>query len=298
LYTQVIKFKKATCHSVAMPFPFLDLYTGMAVSVLENHKKVFQSIIPELRLHVYSYAIDLESDPSEEASFVHLTQTCRQIRAEFRPIYMAAPNSHLNLQHHELEGYLDAFLSGWNLPEIDKSGFMANIVLVNGVDWRKFANFSPTKPSLIVPLLQLLASAPQVHITTHYDDGFWFEEGLMQSIFDCRTEWGRLFENDVIEDIKYHDNHHMRPRQCPKVQIQLKRNFVAPWVKNGAEVVDHVGAVEFVQKLGFTEELCKPAFNVFMGFQNDAGESSRPYRVIRGRFITDVSDSYQIRRDV
>jgi hypothetical protein len=200
---------------------------------------------------VYSYAIDLESDPSEATSSVHLTQTCRQIRAEFRPIYMAAPNRHLNLQHYELEVYLDTFLPGWNLPEIDKSNFIANIVLVNGVDWRKFANFSPTKPSLIVPLLQLLASAPQVYTTTHYDDGFWFEEGLAQSIFNCRAAWAKLFANDVIEDIKYHDNHHMRPRQFPKVQIQLKRNFVAPWVENGAssaEVVSHAGAVEFVRR--------------------------------------------------
>jgi hypothetical protein len=152
-----------------------------------------------------------------------------------------------------------------------------------------------------VPLLQLLASAPKVHITTHYDDRFWFEEGLAQSIFDCRAAWATLFEDDVIEDIKYHDNHHMRPRQFPKVQIQLKRNFLAPWVENGAsdaEVVDHAGAVEFVRELGFTEELCKPAFNVFLGFQNDAGESFRPYRVIRGRFVPDVSDSYQIGRVV
>jgi hypothetical protein len=91
-------------------------------------------MVPELRLQVYSYAIDFESDPSEATSFVHVTQTCRQIRAESRPLYMAAPNSHLNLQHHELECYLDTFLPGSNLPEIDKSKFIANIILVNGLD--------------------------------------------------------------------------------------------------------------------------------------------------------------------
>lgn len=71
----------------------------------------------ELHNSIYEHFLHLNST---ERDFLHLTQVCRQIRSELRPLYMDT-RSWIDLKACQAAQYLDAFLPGWGSPSTDQT---------------------------------------------------------------------------------------------------------------------------------------------------------------------------------
>jgi hypothetical protein len=185
---------------------------------------------------------------------------------------MSDTRSAAHLSETQIFPYLDVFLPGWNDAATPKSDFVANIHIINPGVWaykdKRLSSVFRAREGL-TPLLRLLAEAPNVHITADGND----EGEQYMAIFRCRNAWAELFRESAIEAVNYgiyEDG--MSTFDRPRYHIYLKRGFIVPWMEyseRDARVVDHEGAVKFVEGLGFTEERCENRCAVLVIMRGD-----------------------------
>lgn len=120
-------------------------------------------------------------------------QVCRQVRAEFRLIYMSEPDNAVWLRDTGLISYLDVFLPGWNIADKEKGDFAAHITITSIDVWLE-------RGLSLVLLIRFLSEARNVHI--NLIDVDWAvddEEIHIEAMFDCRTCWAERL-GDVVEE--------------------------------------------------------------------------------------------------
>jgi hypothetical protein len=142
------------------PFRFLSLSACTLIKSL--YKITTLIIIPELRNRIYDFATENSDDECAvkigdvKRVFFHLTQTCRQIRSEFCPIYMAKTG--IYTKDVDVIPFLKVFIPSWKDEAKEKNSSIADILVYCDDTWRK------SEVSLFT-LLRLTVMAPNVRIT-------------------------------------------------------------------------------------------------------------------------------------
>ncbi|KAF2792518.1 hypothetical protein K505DRAFT_338611 [Melanomma pulvis-pyrius CBS 109.77] len=128
-----------------------------------NHFR-FLDLLPELRNRVYYFAFEstaahirpyrpytvIQTAPSiRKRRFYGLTQVCRQIREEFRPIYMEENEVHINPDY--ATRYIETFFSLLSSDDPEAKKLLGNFAL--DLDVPQFSCLS------LIPLLQLILDA-------------------------------------------------------------------------------------------------------------------------------------------
>jgi hypothetical protein len=198
-----------------MPLSFLDLSAGTA--------RTFSNTIPvltcssELRNRVYSYAAERRY---QTRHFLALTQTCKQIRAEFRPIYL---QSGIHLTLSKLLSFLDVFLSR---EHQDGDIPMDEIAADLRVD-ASHGSFHGGNDILLT--IQLLKAAPNVHV--RFVDDTWIRGGEgFDMMVACRDEWVKILKQGTIESVEFSRVSRAGDDEVTECRVSLSSNTTWPWV--------------------------------------------------------------------
>lgn len=218
----------------------------------------------EANRHVYYEVQEWLQDGTDELGFLHLTQVCRQIRAEYRPIYLSGKISAMRMAGEHLVSYLDVFYPGWtdSNSQID----MVGNIFITYVDELIFDGID------LLPLSRLLAAAPNMHITMMGDAQY--EGQYIQSWFLNRKKWARHITG--IEKFELHGpyskgrlGHHRS--NVPEVHLLFKPDYELPWVDYGHNdiVIDFDLAEDFLNTINlgrFDDE--NTTISVWLGAQS------------------------------
>jgi hypothetical protein len=225
---------------------------------------------------------DLLEDDTNELSFLHLTQVCRQIRAEFRPIYLSGKVSAMRLADHRLRPYLDAFYPGWNDQDEERGHFIGNILIVeiendDGDDEWLWTGVCLT------PFFEFLAAAPAMHIT--FQDTSTCEVQQFIELFRLKRQWAKYI--DAIDDISLNRQSKLLGNDVlPEFHLLFKHDYELSWVDYGQGgndeiIIDTDAADRFMDTLGFIERDMGAAFAFYVGAQSRIGDR-KTWRWIHG----------------
>jgi hypothetical protein len=236
----------------------------------------------ELRNNVYSHAIattTLQFGGKKKHPFLHLTQVCKQIRAEFRPFYMRT--SVADMAYHHLAPYLDAFFPGWNERGVPKERWTADIFVHYTTD-------SLRVDASLLSFIQLLVTAPNVHISIYHAP--FSRQSQLQELFKRREQWTDLVLDGTIEDVSWaptialgDDEEFIQDPDPGAFCMRLKKQYDAPWIEyhpEGADITDEAEAVKFVEDLGFARKMNDDDLCVWMELQSDVGVDVSSYRKV------------------
>jgi hypothetical protein len=212
--------------------------------------------------------------------FLHLTQVCRQLRNEYRPIYLG-PTNPIGMPSDRLLLFFDTFYPGWNDPGIDKSKMSGNIRIINLVIWHM-------EGASLLPFIRLLAAAPGLTISfCDVDSGLWQHQ--LQELFKNSSAWaGWLHGVERVSFVSNLDHKIGGLGDINEFQVSFRADFQLPWVDyEGDEdgditiVEDRAGA--FFKDFGFFEE---PRFDMdyslWVRTQTEMGEGHTSWHCVIG----------------
>ena len=195
----------------------------------------------EIRNRIYDFATEPQSDwQIGNSNFLHLTQTCRQIRTEYRPIWMA--NATVSLGEGEIFKYLNIFFSGW----ISANGeqYRGNISVNHVRKWTAF-NY---------PFLEIMGrfmSISLIRISTAHSAMSNADEEIrcqfseeMTSIFSRRLSWINRVQGDCRSFL-------FNNKDWPMFILNMRETFEATWL-DGLGCIEEAKAVEFLKGLGYS----------------------------------------------
>jgi hypothetical protein len=191
------------------------------------------------------------------------------------------------LNETEIYPYFDVFLPGWKDPATTKSDLVATFEIICTLGFWEYKEKILTSVFRdgegLTPVLKLLAEAPKVQFIPNRNAGRPY-----CVTFRCRERWAELFRESAIHTVLYGIYPDaMGTFDCPEYHIVLNRSFSVPWMEyreHDARVVDHEGAVAFVEGLGFTQAGCENSWSVFVDVQDDGDDwEGNRYKVFSGR---------------
>jgi hypothetical protein len=243
-----------------MPLSFLDLSAGTA--------RTFPDATPvltcssELRNRVYNYATEHRY---QTRHFLALTQTCKQIRAEFRPIYL---QSGIHLTFGKLLPFLDVFLpSKYQAGDIPMDEFAADL----RVD---ASHGSIHRGNDILLTIQLLKAAPNVHV--RFVDDTWIRGGeCFDMIVACRDEWVKILKQGTIESVEFFRVSRAGDEEVTECRVSLSSNTTWPWVlydPTRREIHEPFGITHWLRGLRIAEDGNDFAFHEWLEMQSEENE--------------------------
>jgi hypothetical protein len=248
---------------------------------LQNRLRLTDCV--ELRNHVYSHTVEVTTlgfGEKKKYLFLHLTQACKQIREEFRPVYMRTSVADMGLPH--LLPYLDAFLPGWNERDVQKEDWTADI-------WVHYTTDFLHIHGSLLPLIQLLVTAPKLHISV-YHNPFRKQTQLHEIFKRSKTQWADFVLDGSIEDVNWtpaadlgEEEEFIRDPEQGAFCVRLKKHYDAPWIEyhpEGADISDDAEAVKFLENLGFARKMNAEDLPVWVELQSDVGMDVSSYRKV------------------
>lgn len=228
-----------------MGFRFLDLSAGKFSSLLLAMRT---DNSPELRNLVYEAAVeephtrkDILYRPKatrHQAGYLGLTQACRKIRAEFRPLYLGRQT--VSIHFGEAQFYLDTF---YPFTQSDVDGIRLDILLRTREEHKR------DYPTELGPLLRRLLGSPQVRLSFQHTAA---NEGMFNMVFtENALAWKEALQVD-IESIYTHHDH------FGNMQLTFKSTSTLPWLPRSPEdslMMSQLpgSSVPYFEQLGFMD---------------------------------------------
>jgi hypothetical protein len=251
-----------------MPLSFLDLSAGTA-RTFPDATSVLNSPL-ELRNRVYSYAAERRY---QTRHFLALTQTCKQIRVEFRPIYL---QSGIHLTLSKLLPFLDVFLpSKYQDGDVPMDEFAADL----RVD---ASHGSLHRGNDILSTVLLLEAAPNVHV--RFVDNTWIRgEKFLGKLVACRDEWIKILKQGTIKSVEFFRVSRARNDEVTECRISLSSNTTWPrllYDPTRTEVHHSNGIADWLQGLRIADDGKDFKFHEWLEMQSEGNEWCDVWRKI------------------
>jgi hypothetical protein len=166
--------------------------------------------------------------------FLHLTQVNKEVRKEFRNLYLNSNPA--RLPQKDVYPYLDRFYSGWSVEETEKSHHVGLIVITN--DTGRIQAISVN----LLMLFQFIGKAAGVQVSCEVPVQDEIVQVQLQARAAQRERWAKFPEN-VFEAV-YLESSMTGKREF---HVHFSKNLKASWVGNH-------GFVEFSGLRGVLEE--------------------------------------------